>query len=83
MGLDEDGECVEEDRDLLGIQDFSKQGLWGGEGADKADIILIKSAWHPHVRGGLSKCVLLIAQARSARCGARYSLFGGRSEDVV
>ena len=46
------------------------------EGADKADIILIKSAWHPHVRGGLSKCVLLIAQVRSVRCGARYSLTG-------
>ena len=48
-GLDEDGECVEEDRDLLGIQDFSKQDLWGEEGADKADKILIKSE-NPHVR---------------------------------
>ena len=62
---------------------ISLNRAWGVEGADKADIILIKSAWHPHVRGGLSMCVLLIAQARSVRCGARYSLFGGRSEDVV
>ena len=72
-GVDEDGECGEEDRDLPGIQDFSKRGLRVEEGADKADIISIKSAWHPHIRSGLSKCVLNIAQAVGVRCSARYS----------
>ena len=34
-GLDEDGECVEEDRGLLGIHVFPRAGPVGGAGVDK------------------------------------------------